>query len=134
MAEVQTPYCVAMVLCSVTHRDPYSGNYTLVGTFKRLGAPSFPATARFAVYLALTDGIGDVPLTFTVSDARAAFDDSGPGIITSRSFSARFRDPLQVIECAIAVDVEFPEAGTYYCDVYVRERLLASRRISVIQN
>ncbi|MBI1901102.1 MAG: hypothetical protein HYS13_08330 [Planctomycetia bacterium] len=133
MAEVQAPYCVAMVLCSVTHRDPYSGNYTLVGTFKRLAAPSFPARGRFSVYLAFSDGIGDVPLTFTISHARAAFDDSGPGVIFTRRFSWNFADLLQVVDGVLGVQVEFPEPGTYHCEVHVRDTVLLSRRMNILQ-
>jgi hypothetical protein len=84
-------------------------------------------------YLAFSDGIGEVPLAFTITHARAAFDDTGPGVIFSRRFTLNFADPLQVIDGVLGVQVEFPEPGTYHCDIYAGEALLLTRRIIILQ-
>lgn len=127
------PYCLAMVLCDHVHRDPATGKHTILGTFSTLGAHVFPAQVSFAVYFAVTDGLGPTKLRIRLVDAKSGLvDESGdkdrkPVFEVSGEFV--FESPLVVMEGAMHFKTSIPEPGLYHCEMWAGEELLMSRRV-----
>lgn len=133
MPEGQKPYCLAMVLCDAVHRDPGSGKFTLLGTFSRVLAPSFPVRSVFTVYFAVTDGVGTFPLGLRIVDSRSLIDgdeslNEGLPAIDGEMTCA---DPLATVEHVMAIQMDFPRSGVYHCELHSGEETLMSRRVIV---
>src|SRR5438128_5805721 len=66
----QAPYPLAMIICEGIWHDPNSGKRTLLGCLSVLNVRKFPATRPvIAVYAAVTDGRGQIPITLRLVDA-----------------------------------------------------------------
>lgn len=127
------PYCLAMVLCDAVHRDVGSGKFTLLGTFSVVQAVTFPASFRFTIYLAVTDGANDVDIRLRVVDAGQDFDDQSEPVWETKTTSLNFPNPLAVIEGVFGVELELPRPGMYHCEAFANDDLLMSRRLAAIQ-
>lgn len=67
------PYALALVVCDAIWRDPSTGKRTILGCFSAILADEFPAThPGMAVYAAITDGHGTVPIALRLVDADEA--------------------------------------------------------------
>jgi hypothetical protein len=132
MTEIQKPYCLAMVLCDAVHRDAATGKFTLLGTFNRLHSATWPCQSRFCVYFCVTDAIGTIPigLRFIDSDALLSDDDIKP--IAEFTGEIQFPDPLAVVEGVLGIEVQFPKAGMYHCELFAGDEVLLSRRLAVM--
>jgi hypothetical protein len=91
-------------------------------------APIFPYThPALAIYLALTDGRGKMPLTLRLIDG----EDASPPVFTAEGL-LDFPDPTQVIEAGFACQrVQFPQPGEYRLQLLVNGELLLERRLLV---
>ena len=99
------PVALALILCDYVHIDPATGRRTILGTFYALEAASFPTTyPKMAVYAALTDGRGRIPITIRLVDV----DELGPPLWEDTE-DVEFGDPHLVEEISTEVlDATFP--------------------------
>lgn len=122
------PYVLAMVVCDAMWRDPATGKTYLLGLFNHIMGGPFPvARAQLAVYIAMTDAHGKMPLVLRLADA----DESRPPVFEA-PLEVEFADPSAVTEtyCQIP-DVRFSEPGEYILQLLANEELIIERRISV---
>jgi len=123
-----TPYAQCLVLCDQIIREANTGKHSLIGIFSHLAANHFPAVhARLAVYLALSDGQGEVPIRVAITDAR-----DNQRILVQAETVIPLRDPSTVAEAGIDFpNVTFPEAGDYRIQLFADKTLLMERRLAV---
>lgn len=124
-----TPYPLAMVICDGIWTDPYTGKKILIGTFSVVGGSSFPLVHPvLAIYIALTDGHGSVPVTVRLVDA-----DEEREPIFSEDQTVEFKDPRMIVEFAIQVmGVQFSHPGEYRLQLFANNELVIERRIVVL--
>jgi hypothetical protein len=122
------PYPLAMVICDAVWRDPSTGKHTLLGCFNGIAAASFPTVhPQLAVFVAITEGYGKVPLALRLVD----------GVEVSRSLSEAtveldFADPMAIAEIAVQFQkLQFDRPGTYRLQLVTGGHLLMERRIVV---
>jgi hypothetical protein len=128
------PYCLAMVLCDGTHRDPTTGKFTILGTFDSFASPSFPAQIALCIYFAVTDGIGVCKLRIQFVEAKAgpidaAIDDTVEGRVFRIESELAFDNPLAVAEQAVGIDFMIPAPGVYLCELWANDEMLMQRRL-----
>jgi hypothetical protein len=128
MSDFQPPYCLAMLLCDAVHRDATSGKHTILGTFSRINAASLPQPSQFVVYMALTDGMGKIPLELRLSHSNAMGEDAPAA---SAKTEIELPDPLSVLEMVTTIQTVFPKEGVWHCELFCDEDLLMSRRFLV---
>jgi hypothetical protein len=126
-----------MVLCDYVHRDPATGKHTILGTFSTLGAQVFPAKVSFAVYFAITDGLGPTQLRVRLVDAVSGLADAPEGDGGEPVFEVSgefdFESPLLVLEGAMRFQTDIPRPGLYHCEMWAGDELLMSRRVLATQ-
>ena len=129
------PYCLAMVLCDNVHQDATTGKFTILGTFSTLGARTFPAKVQFAVYHAVTDGLGptDLRLRFVNASCGLINADDDEGVIFEFTQHFDFANPLLVLESRTFIRTTIPAPGLYHCELWAGEELLMSRRVLASQ-
>lgn len=127
---VITPFPLAMVICDFIYRDPYTGKYTLTGTFSTIAGRSFPLFhPHLYVYAALTGGRGKIPLRLEVVDAD---DDSEPLVSVDGEVDSQ-SDPRAIQEIAIGcTGLLFPKPGEYRIALYANNEFMVERRLLVI--
>jgi len=123
---VPAPYPLAMVVCDTVWRDPYTGKFTIIGTFSAIGGESFPLIHPiFSVYIALTDGHGKVPILLELVDVNEESDS-----IFSFQQEFEFQDPRIVCEIVFAhANVLIPKAGEYRLKLFASNEFILERRI-----
>ena len=124
----ETPTCVAIIICNEVIEDKWTNNKTLVGLFNSIGAPSLPANhPRMFIMASLTDGRGEWPFALTIESP------SGQPLFKAEG-QIRFDNPLVVHDVVVEVrGLPIPEAGEYRVELLCGQRLLTSRRFSVLQ-
>ena len=101
------PVPLTLLICDHVWRDPHSGKYDLLGTFSAIGSSVFPVTINLAVYFALTEGRGELPVQMELVDV----DEERPAVFDVEGKFV-FEHPRQVIEGCFAFDrLEIPEPG-----------------------
>jgi len=125
-SDVPPPMPLAMVICDQVYRDPATGKTTLLGIFSTVHARKFPAThPTMGLYVALTDGRGEVPLRIQLIDAAESRD-----ALFKTELSARFPDPRSIIEVVMGLPpLVFPEPGEYRFQVFAKDELVIERRV-----
>ena len=127
------PYCLAMVLCDGTHRDPATGKVTILGTFSTVTAKTYPTPVAFCVYSAVTDAIGEFTLKFQVVDSRHGFDAENEPIF-SVEIVLNSPSPLAVSEGSMFVKgLVIQDPGVYHCELLHEGDVLMSRRLVAIK-
>jgi hypothetical protein len=123
-----TPYAQCLVVCDLVIREANTGKHSLIGIFSHIGAQRFPAVhPRLSVYLALSDGVGEVPIRLAIVDAR----DSNRRLVQAETV-VRLQDARTVAEAAIEFpNIVFPEAADYRVQLYADDTLLMERRLMV---
>jgi hypothetical protein len=119
-----------MVIADAIWRDPASGKCTILGCFALIAASEFPAVhPQLAVYVALTDGRGKVPIKIRMVDV----DDETEPVFEVET-EVQFSDPTVVIEMDVHFnDVTLPHAGEFRIQLFASDDLLSERRIEVEQ-
>lgn len=125
---VVTPFPLAMVICDFIYRDPYTGKFTLTGTFSTITGHSFPLQhPQLFVYAALTGGRGKMPIRIELTSA----DED----ITVKSLDDEFdfnNDPRAIPELAFGFQgLAFPKPGEYRVALYANSEFMVERRILV---
>lgn len=126
------PYCLAMVLCDYVHRDPATQKCSVLGTFSVFGSSSYPSVARFLVYFAITDGMGDVELTLKLVDSSVGLTEQTEPIFEVK-VPMLLDSPLLVVEGQLEVVTVLPRAGVYHCELLADASPLMSRRLIAIE-
>ena len=127
MASVNPPLLLALVLCDTIIREAGTNKYSLVGTFNTLFVRQLPCThPSLAVYVALTDGRGQVPAAL-----RLVGIETGKEVFGLKG-TIDFRDPTGVAELAFQIpNVRFEGLGEYALEFLADGELLGSRKLRV---
>jgi len=129
MVVQQAPDVLAMLFADDIHRETASGKFSILGTYDTVAAPSFPWTLpALIMYLALTDGRGQTPMTIRLVDV----DELRPPIFESQA-TIDFSDPLSVVEMAFfETNVLFPGPGEYRVQLFAFGQFIRERRLLLI--
>lgn len=123
------PYPLAMVICDGIWTDPYTGKMTLLGIFSEVRGSSFPLVHPvLAIYVALTDGHGSVPVTIRLVDSDEERDP-----IFSEDQTIEFKDPRMIVEFGLQfTGVQFSHPGEYRLQLFANNEFVIERRIVVL--
>ena len=124
----EKPTCIAIVICNEVIEDKRTNNKTLVGIFNRIQTPQLPALHfRMFIMASLTNGIGNWPITFRISDP------SGKEILKLTG-EGNFADPLAVLDIVVEVrGMQITKEGVHFVDLCVGDGYdqMAQRRFFV---
>jgi hypothetical protein len=123
-----TPFPLAMVVCDFIYRDPYTGKYTLMGTFSTISGERFPLIhPQLFVYVALTGGRGRMPVKLEIADA----DGTDVVAVIEDEIDSR-NDPRAIQELAFAfTGLKFPKEGEYRVALHANNEFMVERRFLV---
>jgi hypothetical protein len=126
------PYPLALILCDSVYVEPPTQRKALTGLFSAIQAVSFPVChPSLCVYLACTDGRGNIPFKLVLIDAEEARD---PIFTAEMTPNEPVDDPRAILELVFKVsNVIFPEPGEYRLQAYAGNDLLLERRVVVQQ-
>lgn len=126
----QAPYPLAMVIADMIWRDPGTGKRTILGCFSVIHARHFPVVHPvLAVYAAITDGRGRVPVVLQLVDV----DEEHEPIFRGES-EVDFTDVRTIFEIDyILANVTFPAPGEYRFQLFAAGEFLLERRLLVNQ-
>lgn len=129
-ARYQTPYCLAMLIADMIYIDPATGKRSIMGCFSAIQATDFPLVwPMMAVHVSLTDGRGDVPISFRVVDA-----DEETVVFQSEQNTLNFIDPRGIVDIALVLqNATFPVAGEYRLQLRAEEEVIMERRLLLIK-
>lgn len=121
------PQARGLIVCDRIDVDPISRNVSLINCFTRMRAGPFPSPARkFAVYAALTGGLGQVKIRVMVS--RLADN----RLVYSRDLPVEFRDRVEEVRFVLRLqEVVFPEAGQYVAELLADGEWVAQSVVNV---
>jgi hypothetical protein len=124
------PHVLAMIICDQVIIDARTGKQSIIGSFSVVNTPSFPLRyPSLMVYIALTEGRGDIPLQLRLIDSN---EEQAP--VVDRTLSIKFQDPRQVCELHSAFyNLMFPQPGEYRLQLFSRGEPLMERRLLVRQ-
>lgn len=127
---IPPPSCLAFVIADAIWRDPGTGKRTILGCFSAIHAREFPAAhGQLALYIALTEGRGTVPL-----EVRLVRVDAEDEEIAKVAADIEFRDPRMILEVDLHVrGLVFPMPGEYRFQVSAQGEFLIERRLVVAQ-
>jgi len=121
------PIPLTLLICDHVWRDPNSGKHSLLGTFSGIGSSRFPLVTNFAVYFAVTDAFGSLPVRLELID----LDEDRPAVCDAEGIF-EFTDRRQVIEGTFNfAGLEFPEPGEYRLKLFVAGDFLMERALHV---
>jgi hypothetical protein len=121
------PIPLTLLICDHVWRDPNSGKHHLLGTFSALGSSVFPIVTNMAVYFAVTEGQGELPVRLELIDV----DEERPAVFDAEGMFV-FEHPRQVIEGTFNfTNLEFPEPGEYRLKLFVAGEFLMERALHV---
>jgi hypothetical protein len=125
----QVPLALAMIISDAIWTDPGSGKKTILGTFSVIFGREFPLTLPvLAVYLALTDARGKVPMMLRLVDVDELRDPVGEA-----PFDVDFADPIMIAEGVFHLpNLIFPEHGEYRLQLMADGELIIERRVVVL--
>ncbi len=123
----QIPTVLGLLVCEQVVVEERSHNVTLVNCFTRRNVEAFPSERqRFAVFAALTDGLGDVEIKLVVQRLETQQE------IYQESRGLRFADRLQEVRFLFRVTTcAFPAAGPYDVILFADGSELARHRIQI---
>jgi hypothetical protein len=121
----QIPTVIGLLVCEKAIVEEGTKNVSLVNCFTRLKLGVFPAERTpFAVYAALTDGVGDIALTLVVERLDTLEE------VFRESRTLGFADRLQEVRFLFRVtNCSLPVAGLYDVILFAGQSELARHRI-----
>lgn len=124
------PDVLALLVCDQIITDRITGKQSLIGMFSRIHARGFPAQhPQLCVYVAVTEGYGDVELTIRIVDA----DDARPPIVEGRG-KVRFANPRAIANLALQFHgLTFPRPGEYRIQLWSGGELLREARLQLVE-
>ena len=121
------PIPLTLLICDHAWRDPNSGKYSLLGTFSGLGSSALPLVTNLAVYFAVTEGRGTLPVRMELVDV----DEERPAVFDAEG-TFEFEHLRQVIEGTFAFErLVFPERGEYRLKLFVAGEFLMERALHI---
>ncbi len=119
------PIPLALLICDHVWRDPNNGKHSLLGTFSGLGSSAFPLVTNLAVYFAVTEGQGSLPVRMELVDV----DEERPAVFDAEAVF-EFSHLRQVIEGTFTfANLEFPRPGEYRLKLFVAGEFLMERAL-----
>ena len=121
------PVALGLNLCEKVIVEKGTNNVTLVSNFTKLIVEEFPSPPqRFAVYAALTDGLGDATINLVVTHL-----DTDEVINTYRA-SVHFPDRLFEVRVLFRLsECSFPAPGRYQFSLLIDGEWIAHRQLEV---
>ena len=119
------PIPLTLLICDHVWRDPNTGKHSLLGTFSGLGCPVFPLVTNLAVYFAVTEGKGELPVRMELIDV----DEERPAVFDAEG-TFMFNDLREVVEGTFTfANLVFPEPGEYRLKLFVAGEFLMERAL-----
>ena len=127
---LQWPNAVSLMLCDQVVFEQGTQKPYLLGVFTGVAVDSVPTVPqRFDIFAALTDGLGDVPITLSVVHLETNQE------IYAQKLTVSFPDPLQVVNLRFRVrQLVYEAAGTYLFALTANDHELAARRVRVYES
>lgn len=127
--EPPRPQLHAMLVCDQVLKDEATKNSSLIGVFNRIAAIRFPAThARLTVYVSVIDAQGAYHLRLELvrlDDEMAIGRGDADVTVQDRFLPAEWMFELH--------GLVFEQPGEYEFRLWVNERFLGSKSLSVVQ-
>jgi len=125
---IQRPSAVSLVLCDDILIEHNTKSATLIRCFNKLTFRSFPTGPRpFWVYAMLTDGLGPVPLSLSITRLDTMER------VYDRSWQMTFSDPLRIVKVPFHVgSCSFPVATRYEIVLSAGNEALAATVLTVV--
>jgi hypothetical protein len=123
----QSPSAVSLMVCDQVVFEQGTQKPCLLGAFTGVAVDRLPtAPQRFDIFAALTDGLGDIPLTLRIVHLETNQQ------IYAQKLKVKFPDPLQVVNLRFRVRrLIYEAAGTYLFALIANDEELAARRVRV---
>ncbi|MCZ7645233.1 MAG: hypothetical protein M5U26_08105 [Planctomycetota bacterium] len=130
MSKARPPLLLDLILCDHTIREAGSNKPSLIGIFSLLHVTQFPYThPSFSVYVALSDGRGQVPCRLRLLELEAGRE------IFALNGSVTFNDPIGVAELIFRLQqLRFERPGEYAMEFIAESELLGARKLRVLSN
>jgi hypothetical protein len=127
MVSMSPPIPLSLMICDHVWHDANSGKHSLLGTFSSIGSSHFPLAIGMAVYFAVTDGQGLLPVRMELIDV----DEERPAVFDVEA-NFEFTDRRQVIEGTFSLaNLVFPEPGEYRLKLFVAGEFLMERSLNI---
>lgn len=129
----ETPFCLSLHICDVAYSDGTTGKWNILGSYDRVQPKEFPTSFPIAVYFAITDGRGTMPMKFVVVDARSELDDPEQPVepVGQLEGELTLGNPLEVVQGAVVIHCTFENPGAYNCELWVDDKRLMARHLLV---
>ena len=123
------PDVLSMIVCDQIITDRITGKQSLIGMFSRVHSPVFPAVhPQLSVFVALTEGHGEVELRIRIVDSNEA----RPPIVEGKG-KVQFKNPRAIAHLALQFHgLRFPEPGEYRVQLYTGSELLREARLEMV--
>ncbi len=116
---------LSLMMCGHVWYDPSNGKYCLLGTFSGINSHEYPLTVEMAVYFAVTEGRGKLPIRLELVD----MDELRPAVFDAEK-DFEFYGPRHVVEGMFQMDdVVFPEPGEYRLKLFAGDHFLIERTL-----
>jgi hypothetical protein len=127
---IQKPKVIAFLPCDQVIIEQGTRKPSIVGVFDLISADKFPAkTPRFDLFVALSDGRGDVIIDVVVTQLA---DNSQ---LSAQSAEINFPDPLKIHHLRFRFQqLVFPSAGAYLFTLLADGEEISQYRIQVHQS
>jgi hypothetical protein len=124
---IPRPIALGLAICEKVIVEERTRNVTLVSCFSKMRVEAFPSPPqKFALYAALTDGLGDATMDVVVT--RVDTDEE----IHSLQNRVHFRDRREELRVVIRINqCSFPVAGRYQITLFVDGDWIAHRELDV---
>lgn len=128
--EKPVPDVLSLVVCDQIITDRLTGKQSLIGMFAKVHALRFPAShPQLSVYVALTEGYGQIDLVIRIVDT----NDERPPIVEGKG-KVHFKNPRAIANLALQFHgLTFPKPGEYRVQLYANGQLLREARLQLIQ-
>ncbi|MBF0486134.1 MAG: hypothetical protein HQL16_06445 [Candidatus Omnitrophica bacterium] len=127
MSKKPLPIPLGMSICDMIIEDKKTGKKSLIGMFSTVSTHQVPCVvSRFAVFISLTEGIGDYSCSLRCIRAKDNL------LIAETKGTVKFTDRAEVVEIALEIaGLSIPEYGYYRLELYCDDSLLISRKFTV---
>ena len=124
---IPPPIALALTLCEKAVVEEGTKNLTLVNTFTTMFMEHFPSLPqRFALYAALTDGLGDATIELVLTHLETDHE------IRFLQMPVRFLDRLSEVRILYRLNgIIFPQPGRYQFSLFVDGDWIAQRRFQL---
>lgn len=131
MSKKPRPDCLALLICEGVIEDSRSKNKTIVNTFNRVTALSYPVRQdRLSIFLSLTGGHGEHDIEVRIVRGGVPAGEKPLRGVTGK---VNFVNPLHVAELTIDIrGMTIPAAGGYVIELLVDGDVLKQRHFEAV--